>query len=74
MYLTYFHVSFIDLKLSFSLFKESQHLSNEKEQTFKPFNLPSIFQKLVQSVPTVKPLFQITDRGNKILRDLAVRF
>ncbi|KAM3850889.1 protein SIX6OS1 [Vipera latastei] len=54
-----------------SLFKESQHLLNEKEQTFKPFNLPSIFQKLVQSVPTVKPLFQITDRGAEKKEDLA---
>ncbi|XP_039175468.1 protein SIX6OS1 isoform X1 [Crotalus tigris] len=54
-----------------SLFKESQHLLNEKEHTFKPLNLPSIFQKLVQSVPTVKPLFQITDRGAEKKEDLA---
>ncbi|XP_058018676.1 protein SIX6OS1 [Ahaetulla prasina] len=52
-----------------SLFKESQHLLNKKEQTYKPLNLPSIFQKLVQSVPTVKPLFQITDTGNKIEKE-----
>ncbi|XP_060549259.1 protein SIX6OS1 isoform X2 [Pantherophis guttatus] len=54
-----------------SLFKESQHLLNKKEQTYKPFNLSSIFQKLVQSVPTVKPLFQITDRGAEKEEDLA---
>ncbi|XP_026526042.1 protein SIX6OS1 [Notechis scutatus] len=54
-----------------SLFKESQPLLKKKEQTYKPFNLPSIFQKLVQSVPTVKPQFQITDRGAEKKEDLA---
>ncbi|XP_070589281.1 protein SIX6OS1 [Erythrolamprus reginae] len=54
-----------------SLFKESQHSLNKKGQTYKSFNLPNIFQKLVQSVPTVKPLFQITDKGAEKKEDVA---
>ncbi|XP_061469279.1 protein SIX6OS1 isoform X2 [Rhineura floridana] len=46
-----------------SLFKESHHLLNEKHQMYKSLQLPSISQKLVRSVPTLKPLFQHTETG-----------
>ncbi|XP_063145128.1 protein SIX6OS1 [Candoia aspera] len=54
-----------------SSLRDSQHLLNEKEQTYKPLHLPSMFQKLVQSVPTLKPLFQIPDTGAEKTEDLA---
>ncbi|KAM6459067.1 protein SIX6OS1 [Liasis olivaceus] len=52
-------------------FDERLFRENEKAQTYKPLHLPSIFQKLVQSVPTLKPLFQIRDTGAEKKEDLA---
>ncbi|XP_062971906.1 protein SIX6OS1 [Elgaria multicarinata webbii] len=49
-----------------SLFKETRHLLNEKHQTYKLLHLPNISQKLVQSVPTLKPLFQHTQHTESV--------
>ncbi|XP_060118203.1 protein SIX6OS1 isoform X2 [Heteronotia binoei] len=39
------------------------HLLNEDHQKYKPLHFPSISQKFVRSIPTLKPLFQPAETG-----------
>ncbi|XP_053113876.1 protein SIX6OS1 isoform X2 [Hemicordylus capensis] len=60
-------------KFEESSFKKSHqlHLLNEKHRMYKPLHLPNVSQKLVQSVPTLKPSIQHTQTDVKRKEDSA---